>query len=206
MLAVHRVLRRESGLLPRLVRAVRPGDTARAGLVAGHYHRYALGLAHHHAGEDELIRPLLLARVDLDAELVLRMEEQHRRIAAGLEIVVERLPEWERTAAPMSGAVIAAALDAHRVALVEHLTEEEDHLVPLIEEHLTATEYARLHELFVARTPSFLGALLEDATPVESAEILRHLPIRSWLSWFLAGRWRHARATRRLRKPLASST
>ena len=98
MFVVHRVFRRETALLPRLVRNVRPGDTARAAVVADHYRGYALGLHHHHTGEDELIWPLLLARVDLEAELVLRMEEQHERVAAGLDAVSALLPEWERTA------------------------------------------------------------------------------------------------------------
>ncbi len=93
MYVVHRVFRRETALLPRLVRNVRAGDTERARFVAAHYRDYALGLHHHHTAEDLLIWPLLLARVDLEAELVLRMEQQHEVVAAGLEAVAALLPE-----------------------------------------------------------------------------------------------------------------
>ena len=210
MYVVHRVFRRETALLPRLVRNVRPGDTARAAVVADHYRGYALGLHQHHTGEDELIWPLLLARVDLEAELVLRMEEQHERVAAGLEAVSALLPEWERTASRASGEAIAIAIEAHRAALLEHLGDEEVNLLPLIEEHLTVAEYGKLNERFAEETPKdkllfFLGALLEEATPEEAADIIRNLPTPARLVWRFIGKRQYARSTRRLRGPLSAS-
>ena len=62
MVVVHRVFRRESALLPRLVRAVPDGASARAGEVAAYLDDYVMGLHHHHALEDELIWPLLRER------------------------------------------------------------------------------------------------------------------------------------------------
>jgi hemerythrin-like domain-containing protein len=208
MFVVHRVFRREAALMPRLIRAVRPGDLARAARVADHYRGYALGLHHHHTAEDELIWPLLLARVDLEAELVLRMEQQHERVAAGLAAVAERLPGWERTADPATGEAIAVALEEHHAALLEHLTDEETHLLPLIEEHLTVAEYGRLNERFAAQTPKdklllFLGALLEEATPEEAADIMRNLPSPAKLAWRFIGRRQYAKSTRELRGPLS---
>jgi hemerythrin-like domain-containing protein len=210
MYVVHRVFRRETALLPRFVRAVRPGDTEQARFVAAHFRDYALGLHHHHTAEDELVWPLLLARVDLEAELVLRMEEQHSRVAAGLTEIEALLTPWEATASPEAGEVLAAALERHREALVEHLTDEEDHLLSLIEEHLTVAEWARLGENFASETPKdkllfFLGALLEEATPEEAAEMLSKLPAPARLIWRLVGRRQYARRTRRLRGPLAMS-
>ncbi|GAA0798571.1 hemerythrin domain-containing protein [Spirilliplanes yamanashiensis] len=207
MFVVHRVFRRESALLPRLVRAVRPGDTARARLVADHARGYALGLHHHHSAEDALVWPLLLARVDLEAELVLRMEEQHERVAGTLAAIDGLLTTWERTADPAVGAELAAAYEAHRAALVEHLTDEEDHLLPLIEEHLTVAEWNRLGERFAVETPKdklllFLGALLEEADAQERAHMLGNLPAPARLVWAVYGRFRYARSTRRLRAPL----
>ena len=208
MYVVHRVFRRETALMPRLVRAVRPGDTARAAVVAAHFRDYALGLHHHHTAEDELVWPLLLARVDLEAELVLRMEEQHSRVAAGLTEVETLLTRWTATASPADGEALAQALERHRDTLVEHLTDEEDHLLALIEQHLTAAEWARLGENFATDTPKdkllfFLGALLEEATPEETAELMRKLPVPARLAWRLVGRRSYARRTRRLRGPLA---
>jgi hemerythrin-like domain-containing protein len=210
MYVVHRVFRRETALLPRLVRNVRAGDTERAGYVAAHYRDYALGLHHHHTAEDLLIWPLLLARVDLEAELVLRMEKQHEVVAAGLEAVAALLPEWERTASPVAGEAIAVALEQHGAALVEHLTDEENHLLSLIEEHLTVAEWEKLNERFAAETPKnkllfFLGALLEEATPEEAADLMRSLPAPAKLLWRLVGKRQYARRTRRLRGPLSGA-
>src|SRR5215469_7010300 len=78
MLAVHRVFRRESALMPRLVQAVPDGNTAQAALIAQAFRDYQLGLHIHHTGEDTLVWPLLLARVDLAADMVLRMEPEHQ--------------------------------------------------------------------------------------------------------------------------------
>ena len=208
MFVVHRVFRREAALMPRLVRQARPGDAARAAQVADHFRGYALGLHHHHTAEDELIWPLLLARVDLEAELVLRMEEQHERVAAGLDAVAARLPEWERTADPVIGEQIAVAMEAHHAALVEHLTDEETHLLTLIEEHLTVAEYGKLGERFAAETPRdklflFLGALLEEATPAETEHMMGNLPAPARLAWRLIGRRQYVRRTRALRGPLS---
>jgi hemerythrin-like domain-containing protein len=210
MYVVHRVFRRETALMPRLVRAVRPGDTARAAVVAAHFRDYALGLHHHHTAEDELVWPLLLARVDLEAELVLRMEEQHSRVAAGLAEIETLLTGWAATASPATGEALATALERHRETLVEHLTDEEDHLLPLIERHLTVAEWERLGENFGTETPKdkllfFLGALLEEATPEEAADLMRKVPAPARLVWRLAGRRMYAKRTRRLRGPLATS-
>ncbi len=207
---MHRVFRRETALLPRLVRAVPPGDTERARLVAAHFRDYALGLHHHHTAEDELVWPLLLARVDLEADLVLRMEAQHSRVAAGLTEIEALLAQWETTASADTGEVLATALERHRETLVEHLTDEEDHLLSLIEEHLTVAEWSRLGENFASNTPKdkllyFLGALLEEATPEEAAELLGKLPAPARLIWRLVGRRKYAQRTRRLRAPLAMS-
>jgi hemerythrin-like domain-containing protein len=208
MYVVHRVFRRESALMPRLVRAVAPGDTDRAARITRHFRDYALGLHHHHTAEDELIWPLLLRRVDLEAELVLRMEEQHERIAASLSTVEALLPLWERTG--RHGEPIAVALEQHRAALVEHLADEENHLLALIEQHLSVAEYGALNERFAAETPKdkllfFLGALLEEATGDEAADMLRNLPVPAKVIWRVYGKRKYARSTRELRRDVTPS-
>jgi hemerythrin-like domain-containing protein len=209
MFVVHRVFRRESALLPRLVRSVRPGDTARARLVAGHFRDYALGLHEHHTAEDELLWPLLLARVDLEAELVLRMEEQHHRVADGLTVVEKLLPAWEEAPSAVTGVPIADALADHAAALLEHLHDEETHILPLVEVHISPAEWERLGERFAAEVPKdkllfFLGALLEEASPAERTVMLSKVPAPGRLAWRLVGARRYARRVRDLRGPLAT--
>jgi hemerythrin-like domain-containing protein len=165
MVVVHRLFRREAAWLPRLVESVTDGDTKRAALIAGHYRDYGHGLHHHHLGEDELLWPLLLARVDLEAEIVLRMEAQHEVIAASLTEVDGAIGAWETAPSMATVAPVLTAMRAHLAALREHLKDEEEHLLPLAAEHVTVTEWARLGERFVRQTPKdkillYLGSIL----------------------------------------------
>jgi Hemerythrin HHE cation binding domain len=80
MYVVHRAFRREFGLMPPLIRAVQPGDTARAAVLARHARFILTGLHSHHTGEDELLWPRLLERCLPDQELIHRMEGQHSQV------------------------------------------------------------------------------------------------------------------------------
>ncbi|WP_214105275.1 hemerythrin domain-containing protein [Acrocarpospora catenulata] len=201
MVIIHRMFRRESRVLPDAVRRVAAGDAARAGIVAAHYRQYAHSLHHHHTNEDELLWPKLLARVDLEAELVLRMEAQHEVVAGTLNRVSELLPEWERTADPVVRDEIVAELGRHRDALIEHLDEEEQHILPLVSEHLTVPEWQALGERAQAelakespeRQLLTLGAILEEITPEERERFLADLPLPAKVMWRLIGRRRYAR-------------
>ncbi|MGW2398660.1 hemerythrin domain-containing protein [Kitasatospora sp. NPDC001664] len=204
MVVIHRGLRREAGLLAELVAAVAPGDTARAAVLTAHLRDYLLGLHNHHHGEDEHLWPLLLGRVDLEAEVVLRMEAQHERVAATLAAAEAALPAWESTAGEAERDRLAAVLAEHRAVLVEHLDDEEAELLPLAERHLTVAEWNRLGEHFLAATPKpklllFLGIALEDADAEERAAFLAELPLPGRLLWHTVGRSLYARSVRRVR-------
>ncbi|RMI33441.1 hemerythrin domain-containing protein [Nocardia stercoris] len=204
MEVVHRGLRRESRLLIELVAAVAPGDTARARVIADHYRIYRLGLKHHHEGEDELLWPPLLARVDLGTEVILRMEAQHEHVHATLTRLDAAVPAWEANAGADERDTLVAALIDHRAVLTEHLDDEEATLLPLAAEHITEAEWASLGEHLVANTPkltllTLFGVVLEDATPAERAQLLSGLPAPVRGIWHLVGRPRYARHTRRVR-------
>jgi hemerythrin-like domain-containing protein len=204
MVVVHRVFRRESRNLPDLVAACRPGDTARSAVLAGLAREYIEGLHGHHRGEDDLLWPKLLARVDLDAELVLRMERQHHVVAEGLEEVERRIAAWERAAGAGERDALVGALRRHREDLLVHLDEEERHVLPLIHEHITVEEWNALGEHARSQTPKdkllfLLGALLEDATPDETARFLALLPFPARLLWHTVGKRSYANRMRRVR-------
>ncbi|MCY0956738.1 hemerythrin domain-containing protein [Streptomyces sp. H27-H5] len=210
MVVVHRVFRRESALLPRLVRAVPDGETARAAEVAAHMAEYMTGLHHHHTVEDETIWPLLRERA-ADEELIARMEEQHARIDRGWAAVTDRVPGWQRTADHAAGEELALALDEHRSALLEHLDDEERLVLPLVADHLTVAEWDAVGRRGLETVPRdklmlALGALLEDATPQEQAHFLGRGPLVGRLLWKAVGRRQYTAACRALRAPLDGGT
>lgn len=208
MVVAHRVFRREAALLPRLVESVRDGDTGRAALIVGHYRDYRLGLHHHHSAEDELLWPLLLGRVDMEAEIVLRMEAQHETIAATLTKVSGTIDAWEAAPSAATAAPVLTAMRAHLAALREHLADEEEHILPMAAEHLAVAEWARLGERFAEQTPKdklllFLGAILEEATPLERAATLANLPVIARIVWHAVGRRQYARRMALIRGGIA---
>ena len=190
MVIIHRAFRRETRLLAALIAEVPAGDTARARVLAAHFRWYQLGVHNHHTGEDELIWPLLLARVDLEADVVVRMEAQHERVAQTLARAPAALQEWESSAAPSARDDLVAALTDHRAVLVEHLDDEEAHLLPLAARYLTVAEWGAMGEHFLAHTPRrhllvSLGAVLRRR-PCRAGGAAGALPRPARLVWHTA--------------------
>jgi len=132
------------------------------------------------------------------------MEQQHEVVAAGLSSVDRCLTTWEATASAAARDALADALDQHRRDLLVHLDEEEQHVLALIEEHLTVAEWDALGERFARDTPKdkllfFLGALLEEATPEERQALLANLPAPARVIWRLVGARKYGRTMRKVR-------
>jgi hemerythrin-like domain-containing protein len=203
MVVVHRMFRREFRLMPGLVRGVAAGDTARSELVGDHVETLAAALHHHHHGEDLLLWPTLLDRVgSLNSELVQRMEAQHEVVSGGLTTVDKLLPRWRSSADRSTGEELATVLGEISVALDEHLSEEEKEVLPLVSIYITQAEWTALGNHGKSGLPKgskgfvALGAILEDATPVERVRFLGLLPppVRLIYKLIGAGIYRRARA------------
>lgn len=195
MVVIHRCFRREFGLVPGLIRRVDDGDRQRSAVVADHVAFLTDGLHHHHSAEDELLWPLLLARVgELDGGLVHRMEAQHETVAALIARANELLPGWRACADATTGEELANVFDKMSVALNEHLTDEEDQILPLCSAHLTQAEWAALGKRGQEAIPKgprafvSLGAILADATPVERTQFLALLPVPARVLWRVVGK------------------
>jgi hemerythrin-like domain-containing protein len=204
MYVVHRVFRRELTLLPRLVRAVREGDTDRAALVGGHLRLVLDGLHMHHTGEDETLWPRLSERAAPSAELVRTMQAQHDLVDQHLDRLGPLLEQWMRTGAVLRGEQVARVTDELRESLLEHLDLEEREILPLVAQHVTAAEWALLGEhgrgsLSFGQLPLLFGSLLEDADPHERAMMLDPLPAPVRLLMLTWGARRYARYIRRVR-------
>ncbi|QMU77992.1 hemerythrin domain-containing protein [Streptacidiphilus sp. PB12-B1b] len=201
---IHRIFRRESLLLAKLIGAVDEGDVRRAGLLAEAWRTYALGLHLHHAGEDDLVWPKLLERAELDAARVQRMEAQHHELSAGLERVEKLLEPWASTASVPARDDLVQALVEHNRTLCSHLDEEEREVMPLVAQHISAAEWREVGERGLAETPRnkrliALGAILEDASDEERAEFLGRLPGPARLVWRLVGQRQYRSHVRRIR-------
>jgi hemerythrin-like domain-containing protein len=169
---VHKMLRREFGLMPGLLRGVT--DPQRAKIVADHFDGIAATLHGHHHSEDADLWPLLLQRVGVPAAAPIEsMEAQHAQLADALTSVQAGMREW--SAAPTVEVGETLAKDARQLAgqLNEHLSAEEEQLVPLMERHITAAETQEI----VARggaigtsadlesVPLALGMIMYEADP-----------------------------------------
>lgn len=189
MVAVHHVLRAELSALPHLV-APRGADGGgeredqRAVAVANHV-RLTLAVLHaHHVAEDELLLPRLLERHPAARYQLRRLEAQHARIDDGTARVHALLDDWTadpRADGGAAGRALAAELTDLGAHLVEHLHDEEAHILPLAEQLLTTGEWTAMSHHAARRTPlpamlRFLGAVTADNTPHDAALILRHLP------------------------------
>jgi len=161
MKLVHTGLRREYGLLPAVVRGVEHGDTERARMLADHIVLLNTLVHRHHTGEDEHLWPKLLMRVPEElVPAVNAVERQHEGIDVAMQAAATLLPDWRDSADGGQAAALADALDLLATRLDEHLHLEEEQVVPLIEEHITASEWSRFVDEGAAGTPPDQGPLI----------------------------------------------
>jgi len=201
---VHRAFRRTFRAAPLWINSVAAGDRGRADFVAGHLAMMVDGLHHHHSGEDDLLWPILLSRVTPHAELVHRMESQHKQLHVHIERVNELLPGWRATADVVTGRELAGVFTEASALLDEHLAEEESQILPLVSMHLTKAEWQALGDRGKASIPKggmgfvALGEILQDATPQERTAFLGIVPAPVRLLWRLFGERTYQRNRDRL--------
>ncbi|WP_458688727.1 hemerythrin domain-containing protein [Nocardia tengchongensis] len=193
MVVVHNAFRRHFRALPALVAGVAAGDVERARLLTGFLEELNTGLHSHHTGEDELIWPLLLERAPAASALILRLEEQHERIAELSTRALRDAAEFATVAEPAARDRFAAAATALAAALDEHLAEEETRILPVVQDVMTVPEWRALGERGRAHMPKdrqlvFLGFLLHAASAPDRHKVLAELPLPARLAWRLLGR------------------
>ncbi|MEV0189574.1 hemerythrin domain-containing protein [Kitasatospora purpeofusca] len=205
MVVLHRVFRREIPLLADLIEAAAPGDRRRTEVLTDHLDLVLGALGEHHEGEDHLLWPKLRERAAPDDEVVARMADQHEAIAGALAAATELSRRW-RTGADRDTALDLAealrTLDRHAVA---HMDDEEEHLLPLMADHITSREWGEVGEHGRRSVPKakllvFLGAILEDATAQERVLFLSQMPAPARLLWRTLGTRLYDRTTARVRR------
>ena len=204
---IHRIFRRQFAEVASLVREVDPADSRRVDAVAVHLTFLLDGLHMHHTTEDDLIWPKLVDRVGMDADKVARMELQHHEIDAAVLRVRTACAAWRRATSHDPAMSLADELKSFLVVLEAHLDEEEREVVPLIDLHLTDSEWQEVGEKgFEKFTPAqrwiATGQLVEVVSPEEVAVVFRTLPSPVKVLWHLVGK----RSYRRYITPVRGRT
>jgi Hemerythrin HHE cation binding domain len=143
MIAVHDALRREYGSLPLLVKSVPDGDRDRAGVVADHIGLLGTFMALHHAGEDDLLWPLVSERAP-DSPVLVLAEADHAELAEQGRLAGELTEAWRNDPSATNRAALHVELIALERAVLQHLGHEEAEVLPLLAATVTPTEYAAL--------------------------------------------------------------
>lgn len=182
MVIIHRAFRRETRLLPGLVREVADGDVERARILAEVLRLVLAGLEMHHTGEDAVLWPALLERAAPSTGLVETMQAQHHGIEDHLERVGHLLPAWEAAPTRARCTELADVLDRFATDLAEHLDLEEREILPLCLRYVTVAEWDSLGQhgmdtMTRSQLPLLFGAILEDCTLEERRVMLGKLPL-----------------------------
>lgn len=181
MFVAHKLLRREFGALPELVRGVAEHDE-RAATVVDHVEFLLCVLHNHHGGEDHIVWPRLHERAPAEIEpLVNTMESQHADIARQLTVIEQAASRFAHQVTVTNREALAVALEGLLDPLTTHLAIEEPQVLPLIDRHLTAEEWASVSAHALTGTPPemmavLFGMSLRNATDVEKRLIAANVP------------------------------
>lgn len=153
MYLMHHAFRRDLSAFTAAAASTPVEQRAPWRLLEQRWSQFARVLHHHHSGEDTVLWPLLLARVDAvrdrDGRATLEaMEAEHSEIdplldgcAAGLARLAEQADEDARAA-------LVVRLNATRERLGHHLGHEERDAMALVQAHLTPAEWDAMDEDF----------------------------------------------------------
>lgn len=193
MLFAHRLFRRELHNASELIGGVEAGDTKRSALIADHLGYIVAALHHHHAAEDDLLWPPLQTRVPTADSKIQRMEAAHAAIAEAVERVQTARTPWRTSPVPDLAAQLIAATEDLSARVDTHLEDEEQHVLPLISQYITADEWKKLISRGAEGMPKntmalvLLGLTLQNLTPDEQRQFLTRVPRAARILWNVLG-------------------
>jgi hemerythrin-like domain-containing protein len=181
MAIVHQTFRRSYQESAALVRANPTPSAHRVDFLADHVDFGISLLHHHHAGEDELLYPLLLERAPDQAASTEHIEHEHQEVAGHIDAVSAACAAWRAAPSAASGEELATALDELNARLQEHLDDEEREIVPLAAVTLTQEEWETLGRHAMAAIPKdklgiAFGMLTEPLSDDDRHFMRSHLP------------------------------
>jgi hypothetical protein len=153
MYLMHHAFRRDLAAFAASVTGTALDDRRTWRALARRWGQFARILHLHHAGEDEILWPLLLARVDEAADVAGRatleaMEAEHEEIDPLLTACGTGLEQLASGAGADTRAALGVRLAATRERLGHHLGHEESEAMALVQRHLAPAEWDALHAEF----------------------------------------------------------
>ncbi|MGH3226933.1 MAG: hemerythrin domain-containing protein [Streptosporangiaceae bacterium] len=152
---VHDALRRDLGRARRTLAGQPYPEGARRVAIAGHVRWMMRFLHDHHSGEDRGLWPLLRRRAPDAAPLLDSMENDHARIAVGIDVVEAAARRYGEASGNQARVALLTALAALEEALLPHLQREEDEAMPVAAAALTAAEWREWDQAFNVKPKSF---------------------------------------------------
>jgi hemerythrin-like domain-containing protein len=181
MLVVHAMLSREFRLAPAAVNRVKPGDRKHARDVDEHLALICHLLHEHHAGEDQILWPVLRARLSpADRRLLDNTEAQHAGINSGLERVKDARRRWLDQPDHNHGSALTNELQTLDGLVAEHLADEERDILPLAAAYLSEPEWRAISETVTVLSRKAMlvgfGMCCYGADPEVTGLMLQALP------------------------------
>ncbi len=153
MFLMHHAFRRDLRMFTAAAAATPLEDRATWRALEARWRGFARILHHHHSGEDRVLWPRLLARVDAAGDPAGRatleaMEAEHGEIDPLLAACAEGLARLAAAPDADSRAALVVRLAATRERLGAHLGHEERDALALVQRHLSQQEWHALDKEF----------------------------------------------------------
>lgn len=153
MYLMHHAFRRDLGAFAAAVAGTPVADRRRWGRLGRRWAGFARVLHLHHEGEDDILWPLLLSRVDAAGDAAGRatleaMEAEHDEIDPLLAGCAAGLADLAAGADADARAALVVRMAAARERLGHHLGHEESEAMALVQLHLTPAEWEAMHPEF----------------------------------------------------------
>jgi hemerythrin-like domain-containing protein len=187
MFAVHQALLGALEGAPALV-ASAGHDAERTELIGSYYENVLEFLHVHHAGEDELIYPILEERCTDEKAMLARIDAQHTLLVGPMAEAREAIAAWRATPSAEAGANVVRLLGVIDQTLRPHLGDEETMVLPVASAWISPEEWGRLpgHALqsFRADKPWLaLGLVHEQLTNDRQVQMLSRMPPQLQSLW-----------------------
>ncbi len=171
---IHHAVRRDLARLDAALAAVGEDDQPRAADLHRAYANLRRELTHHHEQEDQLIWPML-AKLDIDSELLSAMESEHQDMSRALADTDAALESFAMTGAAADARRARESVVSTRAVVDRHLSHEEDELEPAMLPHLDSPEWKAVEKKLSRQPPPVAGrffAWVQDGMSEEDRAFL----------------------------------